>query len=145
VSIVGRGIVQELNKLIDRRVEVRLVDGKTYVGTLLGYDQSSLHIILGDAESSDGRKVHRVIITGPRISEILVVEKPLFDAEEFRNYLIERLNLPPGSVRVIPEINAVTIYERIKVTESGVEGAGSLAQKVFDIYQEYIARKKRSA
>ena len=46
-------------------------------------------------------------------------------------------------VRVVPEINAVIVYDRIKISEAGVEGSGSLAQRIYEIYNEYIESKRR--
>ena len=143
MGYISRSIVSELNKLIDKRITVRLVDGRSYTGKLISYDQSALHLVLSDAESNEGEKFHRVIIAGNRISEIIVVEHPVFDAEEFASILTSKLNLRPDVVRVVPEINAVIVYDRIKITEAGVEGAGSLAQRIYEIYNEYIESKRR--
>ncbi len=138
-----RNIVAELNKLVNKRISIRLVDGKTYTGILLGYDPNTLHVVLGEAES-EGSKFHRVIITGHRISEIMVLEGPAFDAEEFASILQKELNLPPAAIRVIPEINAVVVLDKITISESGVQGSGGLAQKIFDIFNEYMRKKRQS-
>ena len=143
MSYVSRSIVAELNKLIDKRITVRLVDGRTYIGKLISYDQSTLHLVLSDVEAGDGGKYHKVIIVGNRVSEIIVTEYPLFDAQEFANILTAKLNLRPDVVRVVPEINAVIVYDRIKISEAGVEGSGSLAQRIYEIYNEYIESKRR--
>lgn len=145
MSYVPRSIVAELTRLIDKKIMVRLTDGKVYIGKLLSYDPSSFHIVLGDVEGSDGTKFYRVIINGVRVSEILVQEQPLFDAEEFASLLISKLNLRPDLVKVLHDTNIVVVYDRIKVSESGVEGTGSFAQRIYEIYVEYIESKKKGA
>lgn len=139
-----RSISGELSRLMDKKIIVRLIDGKTYVGKILSFDPNTLHIVLGDVESSDGKKFYRVIISGSRISEILMEEQPLFDAEEFATVLTSKLGLRPDVVKVLHDINSVIVYDRIKVSESGVEGSGSFAQRVYEIYVEYIENKKKS-
>ncbi|ADM26949.1 Like-Sm ribonucleoprotein core [Ignisphaera aggregans DSM 17230] len=138
-----RSVAGELTKLIDKKVIVRLVDGKSYSGKLISFDPTSLHIVLGDAESSDGLRLHRVIISGSRVSELLVQEQPIFNAEEFASLVISKLGLRPDVVKVLSDTNSVIIYDRIKVTEAGVEGTGSFAQRIYEIYTEYIESKKR--
>ena len=143
MSYASRGIVGELSKAIDKKIMIRLVDGKTYIGKLVSFDQNSLHIVLGDAESNDGNKFYRVIINGSRISEIIIQEQPLFDAEEFASYLIAKLNLRSDVIKVLHDVNAVIVYDRIRVSEAGVEGSGSLAQKIYEVFTEYMESKKK--
>ncbi|MEM0027269.1 MAG: Lsm family RNA-binding protein [Ignisphaera sp.] len=143
MSYSSRSIIGELSKAIDKKIMVRLVDGKTYIGKLVSFDQNSLHIVLGNAESSDGGKYYRVIVNGSRISEIIIQEQPMFNAEEFASIIISRLGLRPDVVKVLSDTNSIIIYDRIKVSESGVEGSGSLAQKIYEIYNEYIESRKK--
>lgn len=143
MSYASRSLAGELNRLIDKRISVKLIDGKMYTGKLTSFDQTSLHIVLSDVESSDGEKYHRVIINGSRISEILVQEQPTFSAEEFASVVSAKLGLRSDVIKVLPDVNAVIIYDRIRVTEAGVEGSGSLAQKIYEIYTEYMESKKK--
>ena len=145
MSYAPRSIASELTRLIDKKVMVRLADGEVYTGKLLSYDPTSFHIVLGEAEDSGGSKFYRVIINGNRISEILIYEQPLFDAEEFASLLISKLNLRPDLVKVLHDANIVVVYDRIKVSESGVEGTGSFAQRIYEVYMEYIESKKKGA
>uniref|UniRef100_A0A7C5XI90 Sm ribonucleo n=1 Tax=Ignisphaera aggregans TaxID=334771 RepID=A0A7C5XI90_9CREN len=145
MSYTSRSLAGELVRLVDKRVQVKLVDGKTYTGKLISFDHTSLHIVLSDVESSNGEKYHRVIINGSRISEILVQEQPTFNAEEFASIVLSKLGLRSDVVKVLSDVNAVIIYDRIRVTEAGVEGAGSLAQKIYEVYTEYIEGKKKGA
>lgn len=145
MSYSARSIASELARLVDKKVVVRLSDGKTYIGKLLSYDPVALHIVLGDVEGEGGARLYRVVVHGGRISEILVYEQPLFDAEEFASILTTKLGLRPDVVKVLHDINAVIVYDRIKVSESGVEGTGSFAQRIYEIYSEYIENKKKGA
>ncbi|MEM4695103.1 MAG: LSM domain-containing protein, partial [Ignisphaera sp.] len=101
MSYVTRSISGELSRLMDKKVIVRLVDGKVYVGKMLSFDPNTLHIVLGDAESNDGKKFYRIIISGTRVSEILIEEQPLFDAEEFATILTSKLGLRPDVIKVL--------------------------------------------
>lgn len=136
-----RRFYTEISGLVDKKVFVRLVDGKIYRGVLLGIDQPSLNIVLGEADS-EGKRFFRVVISGTRISEIVVEEVPLFDPEEFFNIVVQRLNINPANVKIYRESGLVVILDRYKVSENGVEGSGALANKIFDIWQEYIESKK---
>lgn len=140
-----RNLITELANLIDTTVLVKLIDGYTYEGRLIGIDlgdRLTLHLLLEDAKGSDGKTYYKVFIHGSRISEIISVEKPLFNPEEFAQYVQQKLSLPPGSVRVIKEAKTVFVYDRYKITENGVEGAGGLANKLYSLWQEYMERKK---
>jgi len=145
VSYGTRSIAGELTRLIDKKITVRLVDGKTYSGRLLSLDPASFHLVLGDVEGDESSRFYRVVINGNRVSEILVQEQPLFDAEEFTSYLVSKLNLRPFDVKVLREANAVIVYDRYKVSEAGVEGSGPTAERIYEVYQEYLEQKKRGA
>lgn len=145
MSYSARSVSSELSRLVDKKIIVKLSDGRSYIGKLLSYDSSTLHIVLGEAEGSDGLRFHRVVINGSKISEILVQEQPLFDAEEFATVLTSKLNLRSDVVKILHDVNAVIVYDRIKVSESGVEGTGSFAQKVYEVFSEYIENKKKGA
>lgn len=136
-----RRFYSEVSSLVDKKVYVRLVDGKVYRGTLLGIDQPSMNIVLGDADS-EGKKFFRVVISGSRISEIIVEEIPIFDPEEFFNMVVQRLNINPANVRIYKETGLVVILDRYRVSENGVEGSGALANKIYDLWQEYMESKR---
>jgi len=136
-----RRFYSEVSGLIDKKVYVRLVDGKIYKGVLLGIDQPSMNIVLGDADA-EGKRFFRVVISGSRISEIIVEETPVFDPEEFFNVVVQRLNINPANVKVYRDSGLVVILDRYRVSENGVEGSGALANKIYDIWQEYMESRK---
>ncbi len=137
-----RRFSSELSGLINRKVEVRLADGKVYKGVLLGIDENGLNIIIGDAEDEQGRKYFRVVIAGSRLSEIIVEETPLFDPDEFASIVAQRLNLNPADIAVYRDSGFVMILHRYKVSEIGVEGEGFMANKIKDIWDDYMRSKK---
>lgn len=143
-----RNLITELNGLVGNEIVVKLVDGTTYVGTLIGIDLSdrlSLHLVLENARAQDGRVLYKVFINGGRISEIIFEQRPTFDPEEFAKFVASKLNIPLNSIKVIKEAKSVLVYDRYKITENGVEGAGALASKLYSVLQEYIDLKKRGA
>jgi len=134
----------ELARLTGRRVEVVLTTGRVYEGILKAYEYPTLTLLLASAEEkTESKQYPAVIITGNVIAEIRVKEVPLFDAREFAEYLIRRLGLRPDAVRVHDKAGVVTVYNTIRVSESGVEGSGGLVSKVDFVFKEYIEKKRR--
>ncbi|MEM0015007.1 MAG: Lsm family RNA-binding protein [Zestosphaera sp.] len=143
-----RNLISELNNLVGNEILVKLADGTVYIGRLVGLDLSerlSLHLILENARSQDGRTFYKVFINGSRISEIIFESRPMFDPEEFGRYVASKLNIPGSFIKVIKEAHAVYVYDKFKITENGVEGAGALATKLYSALQEYLDMKKRGA
>ena len=143
-----RRIQRELNRLIGKRVEVELTNGKIYVGVLREIEYPSLNMMLVDAERRDsdetqGARIPLLFINGSVVAEVRAEEVSVFDAREFADYLAKRLGLRADAVRVVPEANIVLVYNSIRVTEHGVEGSGSMAAKISYILKEYLDRKKR--
>ena len=144
VTDASRRLLADLTNMLDKNVIVKLRDGRVYEGLLAGFDHQRLHISLSKARDSDGNVYHKVIIAGDSISEVLVKEAPLFDAQEFAELVIKKLGLRPGDVKVYPDAGVVIILNSIRVTEGGVEGSGPIANKVFSIFNEYLEdRRKR--
>jgi len=140
----SRRIEGELAKLLGRRIEVALTSGRVYSGVLKGYDYPSLTLLLVDAEEQGGSgRYPLLILTGNVIAEIRVREVPLFDANEFAEYLVRRLGLRPDAVKVHEEAGAVIVYNTIRVTEGGVEGSGGLVPKISFVLKEYLEKKRR--
>jgi len=146
VQTALRNLITELASLVGNIVTVKLVDGSTYVGKLIGIDigdRFSLHLMLEEAESSSGNKYYKVFINGDRISEIISVQRPKFDPEKFAEFISAKLNLPPGTIRVLREAKTVLVYDRYKITENGVEGSGGMASKLYSLWEEYMESRKQ--
>ncbi|NON61892.1 Lsm family RNA-binding protein, partial [Acidianus sp. RZ1] len=92
---------------------------------------------------SENNLFYKVIINGDIISEILVKSPPLFDVREFASLLEKSLNLRTGDIKLYEEAGFITILDNIKVSENGVEERGPLAQRINDIFDDYIAKKKK--
>ncbi|EZQ03037.1 Sm ribonucleo [Candidatus Acidianus copahuensis] len=133
----------DLNSLVDKTIIVKLVNNRTYTGELSSFEISPLIIALNNAKDSENNLFYKVIINGDIISEILVKSPPLFDVREFASLLEKSLNLRTGDIKLYEEAGFITILDNIKVSENGVEGRGPLAQRINDIFDDYIAKKKK--
>ncbi len=128
----------ELSSLVDKHVIVKTVSGESYEGVLLGYETSRYNIILKDARTSSGETYPRLIVYGHVIADVRLTEPPL-DMEEFARRLEEVF---PKMVRYIPEARVITVLERIRVTERGVEGTGPIADRVRSIFDKFVEEWK---
>jgi len=138
VDVPSRRFAAEFSAMIDKMVGVRTVEGREYVGKLVGYDSSTLSLVLPDAKDSEGKEYPRLILYGRVVSEVFLVEAPL-DLEELARKLEERF---PKMVKYYPEARVIVVMDKIRVTERGVEGAGPIAQRVKDIFEEFVAKKR---
>ncbi len=141
-----RNLISEIAGLVGNVVKVKLVDGTTYEGKLVGIDvgdRLTLHLLLENAKASTGESYYKVFINGGRVSEIISVQRPEFDPEEFAEFITSKLSLPPGTVRVLKEAKTVLVYDRYKITENGVEGSGGMASKLYSLWEEYMESRKK--
>jgi len=97
---------------------------------------------LVNARDNENNQYSRVILNGMVISEVLVKSSPTFDVKEFAEILERSLSLRPGDIKVYEDAQLVTVMDRIKVSEAGVEGTGPLAQRVYDVFTDYTKRKQ---
>ncbi len=135
VATPGKRFNSELSSLVDKTVSVKTSTGKVYTGRLLGFDASRKDLVLGDVKDEKGEEYARVFIYSHAITEIFTKTPPL-DMDELARRL-ERFF--PKMVKYFPEARTILVMERIRVTESGVEGKGPMAEKVRKIYEEFIA------
>ena len=142
MSVPSRRIAGDLASILDKSVVVKLSNNKTYVGTLSSFEISPFLVALTNAKDESNNVFFKVILNGDFITEIQVKSAPLFDPKEFASYLEKSLGLRPGDIKVYEEVGTVVVLDKIKVTESGVEGSGPMAQKVYDVFNDYIKRKK---
>ena len=143
ISEASRRLVQELASVLDKRVKVILNDGRSYEGLLIGFDHPPLNILLRDAVDSSGNKYVKILIKGERISEIIMLEEPLFDPEEFKELLLRELKLQEHAVRVLHEIRAVEVLGRYRISEEGVYGSGPMAETLYSLFKKYMEQKKK--
>jgi small nuclear ribonucleoprotein (snRNP)-like protein len=143
MSIGSKKVSVDLNLMLDKTVIVKLVNNKTYVGTLSSYELTPFLIGLTNAKDNENNVYYKVVINGAHIQELLMKSAPIFDVKEFAELLVRSLGLRSSDIRIYEEAGIVVVLDKIKVSESGVEGSGPLAQKVFDVYNEYITKKKK--
>jgi small nuclear ribonucleoprotein (snRNP)-like protein len=121
---------------VDKPVVVEDASGKTYEGTLLGFDSQSMSVALADVKGTQGTLYHRLILTGGTIAKIMATDRP-FNLDGLRERL-ERVF--PNMVQYFAEAGVIVVMNKIRVNETGViEGAGLTADKVRDIYNRFIA------
>lgn len=139
VSVSQRRFFAEVGALVDKTVSVVTVDGKSYVGSLVGINPDDLSLCLAGARDDKGRVIHRVILNGSVVSQILAVEKP-FDLRA----LADRLEkVFPTLVKLYEDKGFIWVMEKIKVTEKGVvEGSGPAAERVQKVYSLFMSEIK---
>lgn len=135
MSLASRRFIEELSKLIKRKVVVATVDGRTFSGTLEGFTVDNLDLCLSDAQDSEGNGFPRLFVKGSRIAHIYSVEKPV----ELKA-LAERLErVFPRLVRYYEDQGVIVVMNKVRVTEQGVvEGSGPVAERVERIYREFM-------
>jgi len=133
--------LRELASLLDKNVSVRTVYNKKFRGKLIGYDPSSLNIILSNAKDEENNYYARILVRGEVISEIIREEEP-FDLKG----LAQRLEkLFPNNVTLLEDAGVIIVMDKVRVTEDGViEGSGVIAEKVKKVYEQFIQERGKS-
>ncbi len=128
-----------MGALSDKIVMVITTDGKSYVGNLVGINENNFSLCLAGAKDDKGRVVHRVLLNGNVVAQILAIEKP-FDLKA----LAERLEkVFPRLVKLYEDKGFIWVMEKIKVTEKGVtEGTGPAAERVQKVYEQFLSEIK---
>lgn len=129
------GFTTEVNRLIGKKVVVATQSGEELSGVLASLDTDTFSIILNDVELKDGKKIPKAILNGRDVRRI-----------ELRTAIVDMRKLAERIERVFPkmvqyneEAGVIVVMNRIRVTENGViEGSGLAAEKVNEIYHEYI-------
>jgi small nuclear ribonucleoprotein (snRNP)-like protein len=131
-----RRFLTEVGALVDKVVSVVTVDGKSFMGSLVGVDPDSLNLCLAEAKDDKGRVIHRVVLNGSVVAQIVAVEKP-FDLRA----LADRLEkVFPTLVKLYEDKGFIWVMEKIKVTEKGVvEGSGPAAERVQKVFSQFMS------
>jgi hypothetical protein len=137
-DVAGRNFFKELASLIGSAVIITTTAGKTFTGELKGYDPNSLGICLAGARDEGGKSFHRLILNGSIVGEIVKAEEP-FDLKALASE-IQRI-FPPGEVKYIEDARVIQVLDKIKVTESGVEGSGPLTERVKMIFDKFVQER----
>ena len=139
MSAAQRKFFTEVATLLDKRVTVATVNGKSYSGSLIGINPDNMSLCLSEAKDEEGQVLHRVVLNGSVVAKIFAVEKP-FDLKA----LAKRLEkVFPTMVRLYDDKGFIWVMEKIKVTEKGVvEGTGPAAERVQKVYGQFISEMK---
>jgi small nuclear ribonucleoprotein (snRNP)-like protein len=135
-ALTGRKFFEELSQLVGKPAVVEDIKGKTYQGTLLGFDSQSMSIAMGDVKGTQGTLYHRLFLTGNTVAKIMATETP-FNLDGLKERL-ERVF--PNMVQSFPEAGVLVVMNKIRVNETGViDGTGPAADRVRDIYNRFVA------
>ena len=139
MSAAQRRFFSEVATLVDKRVTVSTLSGKSYSGTLVGINPDNMSLCLSEAKDEKGQTLHRVMLNGNVVAKIFAVEKP-FDLKA----LAERLEkVFPTMVKLYEDKGFIWVMEKIKVTEKGVvEGTGPAAERVQKVYGLFLSEMK---
>jgi len=140
--VAQRRFFTEVGALVDKVVSVVTVDGKSFMGTLVGVDPDSLNLCLAEGKDDKGRIIHRVVLNGSVVAQVLAIEKP-FDLMA----LADRLEkVFPTLVKLYEDKGFIWVMEKIKVTEKGViEGSGPAADRVHKVFSQFMSEIKGQA
>jgi len=142
LSVSQRRFFTEVGALVDKIVSVVTVDGRSYMGSLVGIDPDSLNLCLAEAKDDKGRIIHRVILNGSVVAQILAIEKP-FDLKALAGRLEKVF---PTLVKLYEDKGFIWVMEKIKVTEKGViEGSGPAAERVQKVFSQFMSEIKGQA
>jgi small nuclear ribonucleoprotein (snRNP)-like protein len=139
LSAAQRRFFSEVTTLVDKRVTVSTLNGKSYSGTLVGINPDNMSLCLSEAKDEKGQTLHRVVLNGNIVAKIFAVEKP-FDLRA----LAERLEkVFPTMVKLYEDKGFIWVMDKVKLTEQGVmEGSGPAAERVQRVYDQFISEGK---
>ncbi|MHA2294769.1 MAG: Lsm family RNA-binding protein [Candidatus Hodarchaeales archaeon] len=139
---------KEMLNFFNKRVSIITMEGWKYTGELKAFDPISLNSLMMncDAWNSEGERqdtYSKVVVPGMKIREIYLEEAP-FDIEGLAKEL-EKVFRRSGDIKIFPDAGIITILERVKVTESGIDGTGPVAERVQTIYDRFMKAYKAKA
>ncbi|MFX1286152.1 MAG: Lsm family RNA-binding protein [Promethearchaeota archaeon] len=144
IGAAKRAYQKEIISFVNKRVAVILKNQKKYVGELKGVNPETLTCVLIKAKREDETtELHRICLNGDQISEIYLEEAP-FDLLGLKDEL-EQIFRRPGDVKVYDEAGLIVVLERVRVSESGVEGTGPVADRVRAIFDRYALTQSAEA
>jgi len=139
---VGRRMYfEEFSKLLRRNVTVVTIDGRTYLGSLEGYNPETMSVCLTNAKDEKGREIPSIFLNGNIVSQIFASERPF----NLRG-LGERLEkVFPKMVRLYEDVGVIVVMDRIRVGPNGIlEGSGPMAERVQKVFDEFVRESGRT-
>ncbi len=123
--------------MLESKVKVQLKHKENFfvTGTLKGFSRSD-SIFLVNADDTIGNKFVKLVIHGSDWISISLEGTP-FPMEGLHQRL--KNVFPPGQVKYMPEIQSISVMNKITVNDKGVTGEGPLYERVKAIYDQYIA------
>ncbi len=136
----SRKFFEELNALLQKTVTVTTIAGKTYIGSLMGYNPDTMSLCLADAKDESGNLIQRIFLNGSTIAQIYTTEKP-FDLQA----LADRLEkVFPTMVKFYSEAGVIVVMDKIRIGEKGIiEGKGPAAERVQKVYDEFVRERAK--
>jgi|Deesub1362A_J573_1020465.scaffolds.fasta_scaffold00008_194 small nuclear ribonucleoprotein (snRNP)-like protein len=129
---------RELNHMINEEVIVELRNGQRVRGVLKAILPETLSIILGDVSIGSDHYAS-IVYSGNAISAIYL-KKVKVDLDELRE-MLEKVF--PRMVTYRRDQGVIIVMNKIRVTESGVEGErGPVYNRVKKVYDEFMAKKR---
>ena len=131
-----RAFNREVASVVGSTINVTTTTGKTYTGTLKGFDQATLSIVLSDVTiQGEEQIIPKIFIYGGSIVSFSVAEKEI--SLEGLAKKIET-SFPPGGVRYFPDTQVVVVMNKIRITPEGVDGSGPLYERVAAIAKDWM-------
>jgi small nuclear ribonucleoprotein (snRNP)-like protein len=139
-SLAVRKFHEELASLVSKNVTVITDTGKSYTGSLVGYNPDNLNICLDSAVDDSGKRVQKLFLNGSKVAQIFTTEKGF----NLRG-LADRLEkVFPRLVRLYEEENVIVVMNKIRLNERGIiEGTGPAAERVQRVYEEFMKEQAR--
>lgn len=131
-----RAFNREVASVVGSTINVTTTTGKTYTGTLKGFDQTTLSIVLSDVTiQGEEQNIPKIFIYGGSIVSFSVAEKEI--SLEGLAKKIET-SFPPGGVRYFPDTQVIVVMNKIRITPEGVDGSGPLYERVAAIAKDWM-------
>ena len=130
---------REMASVVGATVEVELINGKKYSGTLVGIDQSTLSIILSEVIIGDDEGgIPKIFIYGANIVSFSVAEKEI-SLEGLAKELEKQF--PPGGIQFFTDRQIIVVMNKIRISADGVDGHGPLYERVYQVAEPWLRER----
>ncbi len=139
MSVAQRKYFTEVAALAEKIVSVTTINGKNFIGTLIGINPDNLSLVLADVKDENGSVVNRLFLNGSTVAQLSTAEKS-FDLKA----LAQRLEkVFPRMVKLYEDNGFIWIMDKVKLTEHGItEGSGPAAERVQRVYNQFVSETK---
>ena len=139
MSVAQRKYFTEVAALAEKIVSVTTINGKNFIGTLIGINPDNLSLVLADVKGENGSVVNRLFLNGSTVAQLSTAEKS-FDLKA----LAQRLEkVFPRMVKLYEDNGFIWIMDKVKLTEHGItEGSGPAAERVQRVYDQFVSETK---